>query len=229
MYNFDLTEFDQIISNFFSGEHSKGIKQYEEAISWRDVWDNFDNLTQEQTRNVILDFLNKWQCRLSYSFVPVLTTSLIETEPLLKPLRTLKIEDLNLHNNFPYNNNEIELLNSIKDVFDKISNTSIEIKNSNRTIGSTATSKLLHMAVPDLFVMWESDIRKYYGYFANGSGYINFMIKMNQYANYLVSHKDISKFSVKTSIPRLLDIYNLIMAKRNKASIHARAHLSYQK
>jgi hypothetical protein len=101
MYNFDLTEFEQIISDFYSGEHSRGIKQYEEAISRRDVWDKFDNLTQEHTRNVILDFLNKWQCRLSYSFVPVLTKSLIETEPKLTPLRTLKIEDLNLHSKFP--------------------------------------------------------------------------------------------------------------------------------
>lgn len=221
MYNFDLTEFKQIISNFYSGEHLKGIKQYEECISRRDVWDNFNNLTLEQTREVILDFLNKWQCRLSYQFVPDLTNSLRETEPLLRPLRTLKIEDLNLHNNFPLSDKEIEILNSIKTVFYKISNTSIEIKNSNRTIGSTATSKLLHIALPDLFVMWESDIRKFYGYFANGSGYVNFMIKMNQYADYLVPNMTISKFNgKKTNIPRLLDIYNLFIAKRNKASIH---------
>ena len=220
MYNFDLTEFEQIISDFYSGEHSRGILQYEEWISKRDVWDNFDNLTEEQTRDVILDFLNKWQCRLSYSFVPALTKSLKETEPILKPLRTLKIEDLNLYNNFPFSDKEIELLISIKNVFEKISNTSIKIKNSNRTIGSTATSKLLHMAIPALFVMWESAVRKFYGYFANGSGYVNFLLRMNQYANYLVSNMDVSKFSrKKTNIPRLLDIYNLIIAKRNSSSI----------
>lgn len=220
MHNFDLTKFEQIISDFYNGEHSRGIKQYEECISRRHVWDNFDNLTQEQTRNVILDFLNKWQCRLSYSFVSVLTKSLTETEPTLKSLRTLKIEDLNLHNNYPFSDKEIELLNNIKTVFKKIFSTSIKIHNSNRTIGSTATSKLLHMAIPDLFVMWESDVRKFYGYFPNGSGYVNFMMRMNQYANYLISNMDISKFSdKKTCIPRL-DIYNLVIAKRNKASIH---------
>jgi hypothetical protein len=126
----------------------------------------------------------------------------------------LRLAQINLDSQLQTYNEKIELLDRIKDVFKTISNTEIEIKNKiKRRIGSTATSKILHMAVPDFFIMCDSGIREIHGVTGNGAGYTNFMIRMSIYANYLDKNLDLSKLvNKKTSIPRLIDNYNYILA-----------------
>jgi N-glycosylase/DNA lyase len=45
---------------------------YKMAIKKREVWENFNSITEEQVKDVILKFLNAWRCRISYKRVPEL-------------------------------------------------------------------------------------------------------------------------------------------------------------
>jgi uncharacterized protein (UPF0248 family) len=45
---------------------SKENKSYQTAIQKREVWENFNSITEEQVKEVILSFLNHWKCRIPY-------------------------------------------------------------------------------------------------------------------------------------------------------------------
>lgn len=47
-----------------------------------------------------------------------------------------------------------------------------------KNIGPTAISKVLHLLNPELFVMWDEDIREKYGVRGSVNGYIEFLKKM---------------------------------------------------
>jgi len=49
-----------------------------------------------------------------------------------------------------------------------------------RRIGPTAISKILHLLNPELFVMWDEDIRREYGVRGSATGYLKFLKKMKR-------------------------------------------------
>lgn len=69
---------------------------------------------------------------------------------------------------------EREAVNAIKEVYK-----SARVKN----IGPTAVSKILHLLNPELFVMWDEEIRKKYGVKGSADGYIEFLRKMQNEMN----------------------------------------------
>ena len=53
--------------------------------------------------------------------------------------------------------------------------------------GSTATSKTLHIVNPNLFTMWDSEIRYHYGFFMeSGNDYLQFLVEIKRIAENLV-------------------------------------------
>ena len=60
----------------------------------------------------------------------------------------------------------------IKEIYKRLS----EVKG----IGSTSASKIMHGVIPELFMMWDENIRSGYGYASNEVGYLRFMREMQR-------------------------------------------------
>lgn len=216
-----LEEFLRVVGEVFSKQGvDKGEEQYEKCLSHREIWDNLENVNSDQVKDIVVSFLNKWQCRLPYECVPGLTVALQKAEPWLQPLRGSNIEDVDLLKPIKIKGEEIRILTLIENVF----NTIQKVRAGRRTVAFTATAKILHMAVPELFVMCDGSIRKAYGCEGNAAGYANFMLKMNFFARDLVSQAHGNKQRIldcskreRRALARLLDNYNYTKFTLNKA------------
>jgi hypothetical protein len=207
-----LEEFLRVVGEDFPNHNNveKGELQYEECIKHREIWDNLSNMNEDNVRKIVIYFLNKWRCRLPYECAPQLAASLKKAEPLLKPMRNFSIESVNL---IPIKagSKTLRVLELIEKVFEVIQ----KVKAGKRTVGPTATSKILHMAVPKFFVMYDEKIRKAYGCEGNAKGYVNFMLRMNLLARNLLEQAKGNKEAIlacskwrERTLARLLDNYN---------------------
>ncbi|MBI4258640.1 MAG: hypothetical protein HY619_06765 [Thaumarchaeota archaeon] len=93
-----------------------------------------------------------------------------------------------------------------------------------KAVGPTSTSKIIHLHLPDLCVMWDRAIREKYGYSDNCQGFYNFTLRMkeelSEAMNTYLKDYPIEKSSNAVShfigrltdpplpITRILDIYN---------------------
>lgn len=208
-----LEYFQKVVGEMFPNLSgiSIGEKQYESCLEHREFWDDLINIRFSDVNEIILPFLNKWQCRLPYKCARGLTIALQQSEMLLKPLRSFKIESADFLQQILVQGRKMKILILLQEIFDVIS----KVKAGRRTVAFTATSKILHMAVPDFFVMADETIRKKYGCEGNGAGYANFMWRMSIFARDLLSQAKGSKRKIikipkwrERTLPRLIDNYN---------------------
>lgn len=181
---------------------------YEECIAHREIWDDLSGIEESSVKTIVLPFLNKWQCRLPYECVPQLTATLRDIEERLEPLRRLNIARADLLKPTTDSGEPIIIL------IDEIAEQICQVKAGKRTVGFTATSKILHMCVPEFFVMSDDVIRQMYGCEGNGRGYGNFMLRMNILAIDLVAQANGNVDMIcgykgsKKRLTKLLDQYN---------------------
>lgn len=187
--------------------------QYEEAVKRRDIWERLAEIRDCETKEVVLKFLNQWKCRISSLCVPDLTKALRESAESLHQFDKCRLE-------------ETDLDSSNAEVMERVFGTITSVKaGKRRTVGSTATSKILHLVNPNFFVMYDVRIRRGYGCFGNDLGYTNFMKQMKQLANDLLHEYSIKRNipvdstfqslaqecrSYSRTMPKLLDEYNWI-------------------
>lgn len=207
-----IKRFQKIVGEVYPNQDgiSKGEQEYDECVRHREFWDNLHKIRLEDTEKVVLPFLGKWNCRLPYDCASELTSTLQKTEQLIQPLRKLQIEDLDAMGTVQGNEIASKPFCLIEEAFSNIS----KVKSGRRTVGFTATSKILHMAIPSFFTMSDEKIRKHYGFEGNSAGYVNFMLTMNLLAQDLIeqvgnkqSLLNSSQFRKRT-LARLLDNYN---------------------
>jgi hypothetical protein len=162
-------------------------------------------LNDENRTRVIEPFLLIWGRMgrvLGYDGTKEICKKLIALQGKLEPLRqkNLLSEDIN------------SLKNLIVELYDDIRKTSFLSKRGKRKeVGPTATSKVLHLACPDLFVMWDSAIREgYKKYDGNGVDYFEFLCAMKEIAETDALKSTIMDLQRKYSerVTRLLDQYN---------------------
>lgn len=107
-------------------------------------------------------------------------------KPYFKKFKGKTIESIN------FNDYEKE----IKHIFQELS----RIKG----IQYTGASKLMHLTIPEVFVMWDAYIRKAYGFKkGNSEDYFNFLMKMQE------EFKGIKKTKKKT-LAKMIDEYNYV-------------------
>lgn len=217
----ELDEFLRVVGEGFPKQGvAVGERQYEECLEKREIWDDLSNVSRKQVEQTVVEFLNKWKCRLQYQCVQELTSVLQETERWLQILRRFHIDAIDLLAPIKVENEMMRSFILVEKVFSPIQ----RVRAGRRTVGFTATSKILHMAIPDLFVMCDESIRKAYGCEGNAAGYVNFMFRMNLIASDLISQAkgnkqtilDCSKWKERT-LARLLDNYNYSKYTLNKA------------
>lgn len=134
----------------------------------KDLRENPKRVKADDFLKQVIGFLNKWRCRIEKT--------------------TSKARDI------------LNALNKLHDRFQRLSNVDlmaadldasgsdvVDIYNKLReTLGSTATSKLMHILNDGLFVMWDNRIREEYECKDNGRGYLKFLREMQEFAKEVV-------------------------------------------
>ena len=217
--------FCKVVRDIFPADpdiNNIGESQYEDCIKRREIWDNLGKISPSDVQTIIIPFLNKWRCRLSGLCFSDLTAALQKTEQSLIPLRKLGIENLDVIGAIQNTPTAVNAFSYIERSFRNIQ----EVKAGAKTVGFTATSKILHMAIPELFVMSDNAIRRKYGCEGNAAGYVNFIVRMNLTARDLILQANGNKQTILEcskyngrSLARLLDNYNYTMFTLNKQTL----------
>ena len=157
------------------------------------------NLNPEKTYAYIIRFLQIWGVRSAANISP---------EHLCSKIQDLKPQLLQL--NIDLLNANLDSLNKqIRDVFDQIK--------AVRHVGPTSASKILHILVPRLFVMWDGEIARNYRVSTDSQGYVEFLRKsqnllmslMRQYRSLGIAQPElelVNKYG--KPLTKLLDEYN---------------------
>jgi len=140
------------------------------------IWNEFDKVTKNKVYNMVV-FLNKWKCRIPKKESLKQINSALINKDVTKFFVKLKNENL-----ITVDLNDPKIICMIKDVFNLFSLKEV----GRRKLGSTATSKIMHIINPELFIMLDEAIRKKWGCNDLDEGYINFMFRMQIEAKELI-------------------------------------------
>jgi len=164
-------------------------------------------------------FLKDWNPRVPFNFQK-LKVAMEEAKPAVRIICMFSFHHVDLVGTI--NETELTWHKLITSLFKKFS---LVVKYTN-------TSKVLHVLVPQIFVMWDQDIREAYGCYKNEEGYYNFHIRMQMeleevIKSYQKDYESSREEAVKQicqrfyeagghPITRLLDIYNHEKYRRRK-------------
>lgn len=156
-------------------------------------------------------FLKDWNPRVPFKFEE-LKVAIEEVKPTLQTISTFSIHNIDLREKI--NESGLTWHKLITSLFEKFA----------PVVKYTNASKVLHVLVPQIFVMWDQDIREAYGCYRNEEGYYNFHIRMQMELNEIIKsyqedYECDREEAVKRicqrfyengaqPITRLLDIYN---------------------
>ncbi len=146
----------------FLYEAISGDRVYQQIMSNQELLD----LMRHETRNlspqtvqehVITGFLNRWSCRLtnSSSVAKSIRDALQDLQPVLQATLSHTLRD-------PITTDANQKAQSITTLGDLIGNCYSTLYRCSKNFAATATSKLLHVLNPSLFVMWDVPILDYY-------------------------------------------------------------------
>jgi len=144
-----------------------GFKYYNETYphwnigyqSWRkrggNYWLHLESLDESHIRHHVLRFLNEWLCRVSYDSASSLKLALEKSANLYLALTDESLVTIDFD---AIKNVDGQSLSNAQ-IIEKIMRNFQEVQPK---FGTVPASKLMHMAIPDLFVMWDTDIKKKY-------------------------------------------------------------------
>lgn len=134
---------------YYNGEYPHWVESYQCLRDRGDeYWSHLEMLDEAQIEKQIIEkFLNKWLSRVNHRSASSLKQAVDSLPPFYSALKNEAIEDIDFgsHKSF-----------TIKGVMQCL----LRVKPK---FGSVPASKLMHMAIPRLFVMWDSGIKEEYG------------------------------------------------------------------
>jgi len=83
-------------------------------------------------------------------------------------------------------------------------------KGRTKRVGPTATAKVLHLIVPDLFMIWDRKIRVDYGFGDSGKEYVRFLINMQNWIKELKPALEKMQKEYGKASTKIIDDYNWI-------------------
>ena len=190
-----------------------------------EYWVHLEQLSENQIRDEIIGFLNDWLCRVDYQSAVSLKQNLKTTPSFYATLRDEAIERIEFNESKIVEKQRV----SNSDIIKKIMNQFVKVRPK---FGPVAASKLMHMAVPRLFVMWDTGIRSRYGiptyYAANHPRHYLRFLKLMQVQighaidSYVNAHgvknqaaiQQIRKEDGFSTLPRIVDKYNFAIRDR---------------
>ena len=150
----------------------------------QDLRTNPNSLQANDIRQkVIRGFLNRWRCRVKNVAANSIQRTLQSLVPYLRALNNLSIQSIQFNNPVIVGNNNMTISQVIEYCY-------TQVRNIGYNFGPTATSKLLHILQPDLFVMWDDAILEHYkninGQISDsGRGYLTYLKMMKRLANHI--------------------------------------------
>lgn len=143
------------------------------------------DLDVNKIRSILVNFLNKWGCRLrNYDTVTAcnLKDCIVGIHPELISIQNYSILDFDFE--------DLGATEKITGIFSKFWTFSAGSEIA-KNFGSTATSKTLHIVNPNLFTMWDDEIRYQYGFImGSGSDYLEFSKEIWKISGKLVNESN---------------------------------------
>jgi len=106
-----------------------------------------------------------------------------------------------------------KLAEEITEIYEEIKNTRWRSKKGkDKRVGPTSAAKALHLIAPELFMMWDRDIRGRYHFKESGAEYVRFLFTMQNWLKELEPTIERLKHQYRKSGPRIIDEYNWMKA-----------------
>lgn len=208
----NFKEFETVVNRYQKKEGAaKDYNIYRIALERRDIWEKLDQVKDGDIKSVMLKFLNKWKCRIKVSpgLIENLRTKSRFLYKYFKAVNKEKLENLDFNKRFNINGKFLKIEGIIFKIYDSLYKTKFCTKSRQRNFGATAASKFMHMVNPDLFVMFDINIRAHYGCGENANGYVNFMWRMHRLCNKIIADCSAkSKIDHISAKRKILNIFN---------------------
>jgi len=137
-------------------------------------------------------------------------TKLKEIENTFKDFHTLNLATVDIS----------QKSGEIEELYDEVLNAEwISEKGKTKRVGPTATAKILHLIVPDLFMIWDAKIRVDYGFGDSGKEYVRFLINMQNWIKKLSPLLEKMQKEYGKSPTKIVDDYNWIKCWANEKDL----------
>jgi len=192
-------------------EFSKLVQQYESKYKELDniylsAVNSFQTLNgtfgKQEVESILHPYLLKWGRMgrvLGYKGCARIGKALNALKPQIGTFQEATLATIDLN----------EKYDDIEDLYDGLLNASWKSeKGRTKRVGPTATAKVLHLALPNLFMIWDRKIRNSLDFGENASEYIRFLENMQDWDQKL--NKTISSLEKKydKTCTKLIDEYN---------------------
>jgi len=202
-------------------------------------WLHLERLNERQIKSEAIGFLNSWLCRVDYASATSLKGILYKLPPLYAVLKKESIECFEF-------NKQIVIKSATKSsskIIEEIMNNFLSVKPK---FGSVPASKLMHMAIPELFVMWDTGIKsKYhlspYSVAGHARQYVKFLklmqIQIRHAINSYVKDKNVdTQTAIRhirmkdnySTLARMVDKYNFAL-RDGKVSLCMECYKNWQR
>ena len=195
-------------------------EEYFDAINYLKNKD-LGKLTNEDINNSITPFFRLWMraLRVSWSsprIVDRICKKINESAPFLNRLKNKELDKIII---------DEEIKTSIKTVFKNIANISVKLDTfKERRLGVVGASKIMHILLPDLIIMWDKDIRYAYDCVSNDEegDFIKFIEIMKDEAKELLDCSNKTKKEIcrecypnnEVTLLKLIDEYNFTFTRQ---------------
>jgi hypothetical protein len=124
---------------------------------------------------------------------------LVEIEPRFNEFQRFTLFTINLN----------QMSDKVEDLYDELQNVDWKSdKGRTKRVGPTATAKVLHLAIPNLFMIWDRQIRNCYGFQDSGREYARFIANMQNWSKKLSTTIEALQNKYGKSCTKIVDEYN---------------------
>lgn len=188
-----------------------------------EFWLHLEKLDEDQIRQeVIRGFLNKWLCRVSYESTTSLHRAIGTLSRLYSAIEDETIDSIEFDAHVSIDGKRLSKARIAEMIMQRL----LEVEPK---FGPVPASKLMHMAIPRLFMMWDTEIRRAYGipvyYFSDHADwYVKFLKLMRCQINHAIDDfqevngvdrqtaiSQIRSRDGNTTLTRMLDKYNFAL------------------
>ncbi len=151
---------------------------------------------------ILCPYLLKWGKMmrvLGYKGCSRIGAKLAEVKPQLDKFRSVTLSKIDLN----------QTSDTVEELYDEFLNAYWKSdKGRTKRVGPTATAKVLHLAVPNLFMIWDRKIRNCYGFQDSGREYVRFIANTQNWNEKLSTTIEALQGKYGKSCTKLIDEYN---------------------
>jgi hypothetical protein len=194
-----------------SREFSRLVEQYEDKYeeldrtylnTIKDFKGIMGSFGEYEVEFILYPYLLKWGKMmrvLGYKGCSRIGEKLREMEPQLDKFQKLTLSTIDLS----------QMSDKVEDLYDELLNADWKSdKGRTKRVGPTATAKVLHLAIPNLFMIWDRQIRNCYGFQDSGREYARFIAKMQNWSKKLSTTIKALQEKYGKSCTKIIDEYN---------------------